>query len=85
VLIEQPAEFLGAALLRGVQDGFDRLPHCGGTIAALLEIAGEELNRLIAAGLADLVDGAAVIVSEARIESALEGAANGLDIVGGLS
>ena len=34
------------------------------------------------ASLADLVDGAAVIVGEARIESAFEGAANGLDIAG---
>jgi hypothetical protein len=45
-----------------------------------LEIAGKKLNRLVAAGLADLVDGSAIIVSEAWIESALKGAANGLDI-----
>src|SRR5262245_53826640 len=58
--IEQPAELVGAALLRGVEDSVDRLLHRGGTIAARLEIAGQELDRRVAAGLADLVDGAAV-------------------------
>src|SRR5206468_5245739 len=80
--IEQPADLVGAAFLRGVEDGVDRLLHHGGTIAALLEIAGKELDRLVAAGLADLVDGAAVIVGQARIEAALEGAPNSLDIPG---
>jgi hypothetical protein len=41
---------------------------------------GEQLDRLMAARLPDLMDGAAIFVGEARIESALEGAANGLDI-----
>src|SRR5215468_5449918 len=78
--IEQPAELVGATLLCSVEDGVDRLLHRGGAIATLLEIAGKELDRLVAAGLADLVDGATVIVGQARIKSALEGAPNGLDI-----
>jgi hypothetical protein len=82
VRVEQPDQLGGAAFLRGFVDGFDRLFQRGGTVAALLEIAGKELDRLIAAGLADLVDGAAVIVGQARIESAIEGAAYGLDIAG---
>src|SRR4051794_31451637 len=82
VRIEQPTELVGAALPRGVEDGGYCPLHFLGTIAARLDIAGKELDRLVAAGLADLVDGAAVVVGEARIESALESAANGLDIAG---
>src|SRR5205814_131426 len=78
--IEQPGEFFGAALLGGVEDGADCLLQSLGTVAARLEITGEEFDRRVATRLADLVDGAAVIVGEAWIESALEGAANGLDI-----
>src|SRR4051812_25075875 len=80
--IEQPAKLVGAALFRGVENGGDHPLHRGGTIAALLEITGKELDRLVAAGLADLVDGAAVVIGAARIEAALESAPNSLDVAG---
>ena len=81
MFIEQPAKLVGAALLRGVEDGVDRPPDRCGTIGvARLDIAGQQLDRRLPAGLADLVDGAAVIVGEARIKSVRESTANGFDI-----
>jgi hypothetical protein len=77
---QEAAELIGAAFLGGLEDRADRLRHRGGTVAGLLEFTREQLDRRVAEGLADLVNAAAVIVGEARIESALEGAANGLDI-----
>ena len=82
MLIEQPAKLVGAALLRGVEDGADRALHAVGTIVARLVVAGEQLDRVWPPALADLVDGAAVVVGDAGIESALESTANGFDIAG---
>jgi hypothetical protein len=74
--IEQSAELVDLALPGGIEHRVDR-PFCHGrTMAARLEIARNQLDRVAAACLADLVDGAAVIIGEARIESAFEGAAN---------
>ena len=55
---------------------------CGTIGVARLDIAGQQLDRRVPAGLADLVDGAAVVVGEARIESVRESTANGFDIAG---
>jgi hypothetical protein len=80
--IEQSAKLVDLALLGGIEHRVERPFYHGGTMAARLEIARKQLDRVVAPRFADLVDGAAVIISEARIESALEGAANSLNIAG---
>jgi hypothetical protein len=80
--IERSAELVDLALLGGIEHRVECPFYHGGTMAARREIARKQLDRVVARRFADLVDGAAVIIGEARIESALEGAANSLNIAG---
>jgi len=66
--------------LRGAEDGLDRFAlDVGARVYALL-IAGEQLKRLIAALLGDLVNGAAIAIGSCRVEAAGESTADRLDI-----
>ena len=80
--VEQASELVGAAVLRSVEDGVDRPLHLRRARRALLEFAGEQLDRFVPRLLGDLVHAAAVIVGRAGIEAGLEGAADRLDIAG---
>ena len=78
--VEQASELVGAAVPRSGEDGIDRPLHLRRARIALLEFAGEQLDRLVPGLLGDLMNAAAVVVGRAGIEAGLEGAADRLDI-----
>ena len=78
--VEQPGELVEAALLRGGEDRVDRLLLLRCARLAALDVAGEQLDRLVPLGLGDLVNGTAVVVGGGGIEAGREGAADLLDI-----
>jgi hypothetical protein len=84
--IEQLRQFFDAAFFRCVKYGIDYLCLFRRMAIALLELAGEKLDRLVPVGLGDLVDGAAVMIDEAGIEAGLQRTANRFEIApaGGL-
>ena len=63
--VEQSAKLVDAALIGSVEDGADRLLHLRRMGVARLQVAGENLDRFVPAGLGDLVDGAPVGIGRA--------------------
>jgi hypothetical protein len=80
--VEQARELLGAAVLGGLENGVDRLLLRGRPRIELLEFAGEQLDGLVAAHLADLVNRSAIVVGPAGIEAVHERATDGIGIAG---
>src|SRR5262249_43791695 len=80
--IEPANELLDVSVLRGGEDVVDRALQIGRTGSALLKVTGQKLDRRVAAGLADLVDGSTVVVGRSRIEAVREGAADGGHVAG---
>jgi hypothetical protein len=80
VSVEQSAKLINAALIGSVEDGADRLPHLRRMGVARLQVAGENLDRFVPAGLGDLVNGAPVGIGRAGVEAGGESAANRVDI-----
>ena len=80
--VEQSREVVDAALVRGVEDGVDRLLHLRRAAVPALEVADQQLDRLVPELLGDLVNGAAVVVGRAGVEAGLEGAPHRLDVTG---
>jgi hypothetical protein len=78
--VEQPSQFVDAALCRGIEDGVDRLPHLRRVGGETDQVAREQLDRLVPFRLGDLVDGAAVVVGGVRVEAGVEGAPHGFDV-----
>ena len=58
--IKQSCELVDTAILGGVEDGIDRLTLLCRAGVELLELAREQLDCLVAAHLADLMNAAAV-------------------------
>ena len=80
VSVEQSTKLINAALIGSVEDGADRLPHLRRMGVARLQVAGENLDRFVPAGLGDLVNGAPVGIGRAGVEAGRESAANRVDI-----
>ena len=78
--VEPPTQGLRLALPCGIEDAVDRLHQLARARLASVQVADEKLDRLVAVRLGDLVNGAAVLIGRARIESGLEGAADRLDV-----
>ena len=57
-----------------------RPPTCAGRVVAAPEVARQNLDRLVPAGLGDLVNGAAVGIGRTGVEAGRESAANRFDI-----
>ena len=54
--------------------------HLRRTGRAALHVAGQNLDRFVAVGLGDLVNGAAVGIGRTGVEAGRERAANGFDV-----
>ena len=80
VAVEQAGQLVGVAFLRGVEDALDRAAQFGRIGIALLMLAREQFDRLMAVFLGDLMHGAAVRVRLARIEAAVQGFAHRVDV-----
>ena len=81
VSVEQSAKLVDAALIGGVENGREFLLHLR-RIAPPCTSRAENLDRLVAVGLGDLVNGAAVGIGRTGVEAGRESAANGFDVAG---
>ena len=80
--VEAGAERVEIAGLRRPHDGLDRLHLLIGPGFASLEIARQDLDRLMPSLLGDLMDRTAVGVGRCGIKARRKGAADGLDVAG---
>ena len=72
MLVEQPAQLVGAPVGRGGLDRRDGLLHLVRALVALLIIAHEQLELGVPEDLGELVQRAAVGIARARVEAVLE-------------
>jgi hypothetical protein len=78
--VQQTGKLVGMAVLGGVEHARDQPAQLWRSCVALLELAGEQLDRLVAILLGDLVHRAAVRIGAARIETGFDGAADRFDV-----
>ncbi len=83
VAVEQAAQLVGVAFLRRLENAVDHAAHVRWGGLALLMLARQQLDRLVAVFLGDLMHGPALRVGQAGIEAGLDGAANRIDVAGG--
>ena len=81
--VEQAAQLVGMAFLRGLENAVDHAAHVGWSGLAFLMLARQQFDRLVAIFLGDLMHGPALGVGQAGIEAGLDGAANRIDVAGG--
>ena len=80
VSVEQSAKLVDAALIGGVENGAEFLLHLRRTSRAALHVARQNLDRLVAICLGDLVNDAAVGIGRAGVEAGRKRAANGFNV-----